>query len=51
MERMMKISSNRHFNMDSPFWIVMKEKGKEPYLVVGINNKEFMESANSGECE
>jgi hypothetical protein len=28
----------RCLKLDSPFWVVMKEKGRHPYLCVKINN-------------
>lgn len=32
------IMSNRCLKFDSPFWVVMKEIGKHPYICIKINN-------------
>ena len=34
----------RHFELNKPFWVVMKRKGsKNPYFILGINNTALME--------
>ena len=34
----------RHFELNKPFWVVMKRMGsKDPYFILGVNNSLFME--------
>ena len=37
----------RNFIVNSPFWVVMKQKGCRPYFLLQVNNTEFMTPINN----